>query len=61
MKLLCILLAFFLFYSCATYNNTELSNQIVKSKSDSWESVNKKINDNEMIGGRNLKIRNLIQ
>ena len=48
MKLLSILLAFFLFYSCATYNNTELSNQIVKSKSDSWESVNKKINDNEI-------------
>ena len=45
MKML-ILLAAFLFHSCSTnYNNVELSDKVVQSKSDNWESTDIQSNE----------------
>lgn len=38
-RMLIILSLALLFYSCSTYNKTELSNEIIKSKDDNWESA----------------------
>ena len=37
-RILIILSLALLFYSCSTYNKTELSNEIIKSKDGNWES-----------------------
>tara|TARA_B100000700_G_C15025878_1_gene848121 strand:+ start:1197 stop:2684 length:1488 start_codon:yes stop_codon:yes gene_type:complete len=39
-----ISLVIFLFYSCAIYNDEELSNKVIKNENDNWESINDKMN-----------------